>query len=68
MNTLTITDLPVTEELNNDAMAAVQGGMMKLPFQRASTGDLLTSPDGEPVSVYVDGLLVNSVTTGYAPR
>lgn len=68
MNTLIITDLPLTKELDKETMAATQGGMMKLPFQRASTGALLTSSDGEPVSVYVDGLLVNSVTTGYAPR
>ena len=65
MSTLTIKDLPVTEQLDRKAMAAVQGGMRKLPFQRASTNDLLTSPDGEPVSVYVDGVLVNSVTDGY---
>lgn len=36
-----------------------------LPFQHVSTGGLLTSPDGEPVSVYVDGVLVNSVSDGY---
>lgn len=65
MNALTIKDLPRSEELDRAAMAAVQGGMMKLPFQRASTSGLLTSPDGEPVSVYVDGVLVNSVTDGY---
>jgi hypothetical protein len=68
MTTLMIKDLNHTEELDRKAMAAVTGGMMKLPFQRVSTGDLLTTPDGDPVSVYVDGVLVNSVTTGYAPR
>ena len=45
--------------------ATVAGGMKKLPFQRVSPGNLLTTPDGEPVSVYVDGLLVNSVTDGF---
>jgi hypothetical protein len=65
MNTLIIKDLAVTEELDHEAMATTQGGMRKLPFQRASTSDLLTSPDGEPVSVYVDGVLTNSVTDGY---
>jgi hypothetical protein len=66
MNTLIIKDLAVTNELDHEAMASTQGGMKKLPFQRASTSDLLTSPDGEPVSVYVDGVLTNSVTDGYA--
>lgn len=65
MKTLTIKDLPMTEELNERAMAEVHGGRMKLPFQRADADRLLTSPDGEPVSVYVDGVLVNSVGDGY---
>lgn len=65
MKTLIIKDLALNEELDRKAMAAMRGGMMKLPFQRASTSGLLTSPDGEPVSVYVDGVLVNSVTDGY---
>lgn len=68
MNTLTIKDLPAAAELDRAAMAAVCGGRMKLPFQRESISNLLMSADGEPVSVYVDGVLVNSVTTGYAPR
>jgi hypothetical protein len=29
---------------------------------------LLTTPDGDPVQVYVDGVLINSVSTGYAPK
>lgn len=65
MKILTIKDLPVAEQLDADAMSAVRGGMMKLPFQRVSADRLLTSSDGEPVSVYVDGVLVNSVTDGY---
>uniref|UniRef100_UPI003F4966F3 hypothetical protein n=1 Tax=Cupriavidus yeoncheonensis TaxID=1462994 RepID=UPI003F4966F3 len=67
MNTLKITDLPMTDELDHHDMAAVHGGMMKLPGGH-TTGSLLMSPDGEPVSVYVDGVLINSVTNGYAPR
>ncbi|MGU7782246.1 hypothetical protein [Burkholderia sp. PU8-34] len=67
MNTLAITDLPFADELDHHGMAAVHGGMMKLPGQH-NIANLLTSPDGEPVSVYVDGLLINSVTSGYAPR
>jgi len=38
---------------------------MKLPFQTVSPANLLTSPDGEPVSVYVDGVLINSVRDGF---
>ncbi|GAB3541662.1 hypothetical protein GCM10027343_12470 [Noviherbaspirillum agri] len=68
MSTLTIKDLPRNEELDRAARKAIRGGMMKLPFQRYSADSLLTTPDGDPVSVYVDGVLVNSVTTGYAPR
>ncbi len=65
MKSLTINDLPQHRDMDHDAMAAVHGGRMKLPFQHVSTGGLLTSPDGEPVSVYVDGVLVNSVSDGY---
>ncbi len=65
MRTLVIKDLYMNDEIDRKAMAAIHGGRMKLPFQRASTSGLLTSPDGEPVSVYVDGVLVNSVTDGY---
>lgn len=66
MKILLIKDLAsFTEELNQEAMAAVHGGRMKLPSQRASTGNLLASPQGDPVAVYVDGVLVNSVSDGY---
>jgi hypothetical protein len=65
MTTLLIKDLLVSKEIDSESMLKVHGGMMKLPFQRASTANLLTTPDGDPVSVYVDGVLVNSVTDGY---
>ena len=52
-------------ELSTQDCVAIGGGMMKLPFQTASTSNLLTSPDGEPVSVYVDGVLINSVRDGF---
>jgi hypothetical protein len=65
MKTLIIKDIERNEELSHEAMAYKHGGMRKLPFQHISTSGLLTSPDGEPVSVYVDGVLVNSVTDGY---
>lgn len=64
MTTLTVKDLPAEEGLDSKQMSAVQGGRMKLPGQRPP-GDLLMSPDGEPVSVYVDGVLINSVTDGF---
>lgn len=63
MNTLAIKDIPMIEELDQKATAAVHGGRMKLGSQH--TGGLLTSPDGDPVSVYVDGVLINSVSDGY---
>ncbi len=67
MKILAIKDLAsFNEDLDREAMAAIHGGRMKLPFQRASTEGLATSPDGDPVSVYVDGVLVNSVADGYA--
>ncbi|HEY0845965.1 MAG TPA: hypothetical protein VGE12_11405 [Noviherbaspirillum sp.] len=66
MTTLTIKDLPAAEQIDTEAMAKIHGGMIKLPFQRVSADQLLTSPDGDPVSVYVDGVLVNSVSDGYA--
>lgn len=65
MKTLMIKDLPQEEKLDSKAMSAVRGGMMKLPFQRVSTSQLLTTPDGDPVSVYVDGVLINSTSDGY---
>lgn len=65
MNTLMITDLSVLETLDRKTMATVSGGMRKLPFQRAQVGGLLTTPDGDPVVVAVDGVVINSVTDGY---
>ena len=52
-------------DLTNEELMTATGGRMKLPFQQVNIGGLLTSPDGEPVSVYVDGLLVNSVSDGF---
>lgn len=65
MKSLTIKDLPMTDELDRSALAAVHGGMMKRQFQQNSVSGLLTSPNGEPVSVYVDGVLTNSVSDGF---
>ncbi len=64
MSTLTLKDLPAKQALDEQTMRDVQGGRMKIPGQRPP-GNLLMSPDGEPVSVYVDGVLVNSVTDGF---
>ncbi|KXU83775.1 hypothetical protein CI15_24835 [Paraburkholderia monticola] len=63
MNTLTIKDIQNSAELDHQEMATIQGGRMKLPGQR--TGSLLTTADGDPVDVYVDGVLQNSVTDGF---
>ena len=69
MKILIVKDLSsYSEDLEKEAMAAIHGGRMKLPFQRENIGDLLTNSQGDPVTVIVDGLPVNSVTTGYAPR
>jgi hypothetical protein len=68
MKLLNLKDLPVERELDEKAMAAVHGGRQKLPGQHAQIGGLLTDAVGDPVDVYVDGVKVNSVTTGYAPR
>jgi hypothetical protein len=57
--------VPAQVELSAQDCTAVSGGMMKLPGQTVSPGSLLTSPDGEPVSVYVDGVLINSVRDGF---
>ncbi|QBR04338.1 hypothetical protein [Paraburkholderia pallida] len=63
MNTLTINDLEESGELDHQEMSNILGGRMKIIGQPA--GSLLTSPDGDPVGVYVDGMLQNSVTDGY---
>lgn len=64
MNTLTINDIPASTDLDRESMADIHGGRMKIPGQHVN-GNLLTSPDGEPVDVYVDGVLQNSVTDGF---
>ncbi|MDB5921384.1 MAG: hypothetical protein JWN13_320 [Betaproteobacteria bacterium] len=69
MKSLTIKDLSKTEELDHEAMAAVHGGMKCLVHYTKEQLDRLSKgPDGDPVDVYVNGALVNSVTTGYAPK
>ncbi|HTR07783.1 MAG TPA: hypothetical protein VMJ11_14275 [Paraburkholderia sp.] len=63
MNTLTIHDLQKSVELDQKETANIQGGRMKIIGQHP--GSLLTSADGDPVGVYVDGVLENSVDDGY---
>lgn len=63
MTTLTIHDLQKSAELDHEAMARVQGGRIKVIGSHP--GSLLTSADGDPVAVYVDGVLENSVNDGY---
>ncbi len=62
---LSIEDLYQEEALDRTTLATVCGGRMKIPGRTVSPGSLLMSPDGEPVSVYVDGVLVNSVSDGF---
>ena len=64
MKTLNINDIPSANDLDKEEMAAIQGGMRKLPFQTNRVG--LTLADGEPADVYIDGVLVNSVRDGSA--
>jgi hypothetical protein len=52
-------------ELSEEECTAVVGGRMKHPFQHIAIGKLLMTPDGDPVTVYVDGVRVNSMTTGF---
>ena len=52
-------------ELSKEQCTGVMGGRMKLPFQRVGIGNLLMTPDGDPVTVYVDGVRINSVSTGF---
>lgn len=64
MKALSITDLCTSTDLDHEAMAEIQGGRMKIIGQHAN-GAILTSADGDPVGVYVDGVLQNSVGDGY---
>lgn len=64
MNALIINDLAKSIDMEREEMAAISGGRMKIIGQHTN-GTLLTSADGEPVSVYVDGVLQNSVTDGF---
>ena len=51
-------------DLSAQECAAVGGGRMKLPTA-VPPGRLLTSADGDPVGVYVDGVCINSPADGY---
>lgn len=62
-----ISDLPLVEELSEQAASTISGGLYKKPLSQASMSGL-ASADGEPVTVYVDGVCVNSITTGFYPR
>ena len=63
MTALHIADIPSSIDLDPESMADIHGGRMKLigPVN----GSLLTTADGDPVDVVVDGVLQNSVTDGY---
>jgi hypothetical protein len=63
MSTLTIHDIQKSVELDREEMAGIQGGRIKVIGQH--NGSILTSADGDPVGVYVDGVLENDVGDGY---
>ena len=65
MKHLVIKDLFDEVKMDQSAMASVNGGRFKHPFQHVSVDQLLTTPDGDPVDVYVDGVKANSLITGY---
>ncbi len=62
---MTVKDLSAEQTLDSSQMHAVQGGRMKIPGKQLSPGALLTTPDGDPLPVYVDGQLINSVGDGF---
>lgn len=64
MSIIVIHDLEESKELDASAMSKISGGRMKIPGGISTTGNAPLAPDGQPYSVYVDGLLVNSVRTG----
>jgi hypothetical protein len=64
MSTIVIHDLEDSKELDAAAMSKISGGRMKIPGGISAPGNAPLAPDGQPYSVYVDGLLVNSVRTG----
>ena len=63
MKTVMLKDLSRNEELDPKAMAGVRGGRINEP--KPGRVKLLTSADGDPVAVYVDGILINDVGDGY---
>ncbi|OUL32691.1 hypothetical protein BV372_18635 [Nostoc sp. T09] len=67
LNSTDISNLPPVEELSDAALSNISGGRYKKPLSQTSTVGLST-PDGDPVDVYVDGVRVNSVETGYYPK
>lgn len=64
MSNIVIHDLDASKELDAEAMSKISGGRMKIIGGMSSPIIAPLAPDGQPYSVYVDGLLVNSVRTG----
>jgi hypothetical protein len=64
MSNIVIHDLAESKELDAKAMSKISGGRFKIPGAISPTINVPLAPDGQPYSVYVDGLLVNSVRTG----
>jgi len=61
--TMTIKDLSKNEELTAKPWPQPRAACGNFHSSAFPPGDLLMTPDGDPVQVYVDGVLVNSVTT-----
>lgn len=63
MTAIVIDDLSEVGLLDQKSMAQIKGGRMKLPLNdNLLKRNWLTSPDGDPVDVYVDGLRVTPVS------
>jgi hypothetical protein len=58
-----INDIPFIEEFSDKSATAILGGRMKEPFVKDKDPGRL-SPDGEPIQFIIDGVVVNSVSTG----
>lgn len=64
MTTVTIKDIPVTQELSDDAARKIVGGRWN-DGTETPVGKVMNSV-GDPVAVYVDDVLVNHTGNGYA--
>jgi hypothetical protein len=68
INSLKIDELSSIEELSDESATAISGGRINLNQFKTISEPLpkLITPDGDPIDVYIDGVRVNSVSTGFA--